>query len=66
MGQGEGNSWMMRLGQAVEGQKKESFRGLGFSRFEERGERTALIKKKRKFSSYIRKFRGIGCKVIYD
>jgi hypothetical protein len=23
-----------------------------------------LIKKKRKFSSYIRKFRGIGCKVI--
>jgi hypothetical protein len=26
----------------------------------------ALIKKKRKFSSYIRKFGGIGCKVIYD
>jgi hypothetical protein len=26
----------------------------------------ALIKKKIKFSSYIRKFRGIGCKVIYD
>jgi hypothetical protein len=25
-----------------------------------------LIKKKRKFSSYIRKFRGIRCKVIYD
>ncbi len=24
-----------------------------------------LIKKKMKFSSYIRKFRGIGCKVIY-
>jgi hypothetical protein len=27
---------------------------------------STLIKKKRKFSSYIRKFRGIGCKVIYD
>jgi hypothetical protein len=26
----------------------------------------ALIKKKMKFSSYIRKFRGIGCKAIYD
>ncbi len=26
----------------------------------------ALIKNKIKFSSYIRKFRGIGCKVIYD
>jgi hypothetical protein len=25
-----------------------------------------LIKKEIKFSSYIRKFRGIGCKVIYD
>jgi hypothetical protein len=25
-----------------------------------------LIKKKRKFSSYIRKFRGIGYKVIHD
>jgi hypothetical protein len=25
-----------------------------------------LIKNKIKFSSYIRKFRGIGCKVIYD
>jgi hypothetical protein len=25
-----------------------------------------LIKKKRKFSSYIRIFRGIRCKVIYD
>jgi hypothetical protein len=25
-----------------------------------------LIKKKRKFSSYKRKFRGIGCKVMYD
>jgi hypothetical protein len=24
-----------------------------------------LIKKKGKFSSYIRKFRGIGCKVVY-
>ncbi len=24
------------------------------------------IKKKRKFSSYVRKFRGIRCKVIYD
>jgi hypothetical protein len=28
--------------------------------------RDALIKKKIKFSSYIRKFRGIGCKVIND
>ncbi len=26
----------------------------------------ALIKKKIKFSSYKRNFRGIGCKVIYD
>ncbi len=32
----------------------------------ERPKPTTLIKKKRKFSSYIRKFRGIGCKVIYD
>jgi hypothetical protein len=28
--------------------------------------KSALIKKKIKFASYIRKFRGIGCKVIYD
>jgi len=27
---------------------------------------TTLVKKKIKFSSYISKFRGIGCKVIYD
>ncbi len=27
---------------------------------------STLLKKKIKFSSYIRKFRGIGCKVIYD
>jgi hypothetical protein len=27
---------------------------------------STLIKKKIKSSSYIRKFRGIGCKVIYD
>ncbi len=26
----------------------------------------ALIKKKITFSSYLRKFRGIGCTVIYD
>ncbi len=28
--------------------------------------RTTLIKNKIKLSSFIRKFRGIGCKVIYD
>ncbi len=61
-----GNGWTMRLGRDVEGQQEKSTRGLGFSRINERGEKTALIKKKRKFSSYIRKFRGIGCKVIYD
>jgi hypothetical protein len=32
----------------------------------ETGKYCTLIKKKRKFSSYIRKFRGIGCKVIHD
>jgi hypothetical protein len=30
------------------------------------GVNNALIKKKRKFSSYIRKFRRSGCKVIYN
>ncbi len=48
--------------------KVDKVTGMGgrFSRFDERGEKTALIKNKIKFSSYIRKFRGIGCKVIYD
>jgi hypothetical protein len=32
----------------------------------QRSQKSTLIKKKRKFSSYFRKFRGIGCKVIYD
>jgi hypothetical protein len=30
------------------------------------GGNSTLIKNKTKFSSYNRKFRGIGCKVIYD
>ncbi len=41
------------------------FMGKFFKIFVSTG-RVSLIKKKIKFSSYIRKFRGIGCKVIYD
>ncbi len=39
---------------------------IGIKRGQVTMKEDALIKKKIKFCSYIRKFRGIGCKVLYD
>ncbi len=40
--------------------------GIGIKRRQVTMKEDALIKKKIKLSSYIKKLRGIGCKVIYD